>query len=116
VLLVTAASAFSCSEPAAPADRSPTVAWTSPINAGNKDLEWGGTPAVGDGKVFVADGPNVTALDASNGARLWSTKVRDYDPPVTAKIVFRNGRIFFADAPDAFSAEFSSQMHLMHSR
>src|SRR6267154_2966471 len=96
-LLVAALGAGSCGEPAAPkhGSDSPAIAWKASINDGNKDLEWGGIPAIGDGKLFIADGPRITALNAETGQRLWTTRVRLYDAPVASKIIWRNSQIFF---------------------
>src|SRR5437762_14197402 len=109
-LLAAALGAGSCGEAAAPSNSSTvaTMAWKAAINAGNKDIERGGIPPVADGKLFIADGPRITALSAATGEHLWSTTIRQYVAPVTARIIAHNSQIFFADALYVFSLDANS--------
>jgi outer membrane protein assembly factor BamB len=95
-------SAWSCSESSAPvvASTGPHVAWKVSINDRNPDVEWGGIPVASDGKLFIAEGPNIAALNTATGARLWTTRVRQNLAPVTSKILWHQARLFFPDVPD----------------
>jgi len=103
VSLAALLGASSCRDTSTPSDYlGPHVAWQVPINNGNVDLEWGGVPAVADGRLYFAEGSNITALDPVTGARLWSTTIRNNPAAVTSKIVWHSSKIFFPDVPDVF--------------
>lgn len=57
------------------------MAWSADIGQGLEDhLRFVGAPVMADGKVFVLDtGAAVTAIDASNGKRLWRVRISPQD-------------------------------------
>ncbi|MDQ6769599.1 MAG: PQQ-binding-like beta-propeller repeat protein [Gemmatimonadota bacterium] len=108
--VVSTTAASSCSEPQGPSGNSatPQIAWRSSINGGNINLAWDGVPAIGDGKLYIADGPNITALRTEDGAKVWTTSVHTNVTPETSKILFRGSQLFFPDLPDVISLDASS--------
>jgi outer membrane protein assembly factor BamB len=59
---------------------------------------WEGVPALDGTKLFVEDANNVVALDATSGATLWKTKVRDAPSPAAQQLLTASGTVFVSEA------------------
>lgn len=84
------------------------VAWRTPINETAGAIGWGGTPAVADGRVVIAEGANISAFESLSGRRVWTTQVRDRNVPVTSGIAIRGAKLFFPDVPSVYSLDAAS--------
>ena len=74
-----------------------TEVWHAPLSA-SVNSSWVGVPALDAGRLFVEDANNVVALDASSGATLWSTKVREFPSPAAQQLVTAAGTVFVSEA------------------
>lgn len=72
------------------------IRWTSPRTQPGADWT-NGAPAVDDGRVFVQDGNQLLALDASTGARLWSRAVRVAAAPPPTTLRAADGVVYLSE-------------------
>jgi len=55
-------------------------------------------PVLDGTRLFVEDSNNVVALDATSGATLWTTKVRDFPVPGATQLLAASGKVFVSEA------------------
>lgn len=101
--------ACSCTDPLGSSDRgaAPRVVWRAPLDFG--EVGWSGVPAVGGGRVYVATGPGLAALDQATGRVVWAQR---YGPaggtPAAANLVAHGDQVFVPAEGGAYAVDAAS--------
>lgn len=88
--------AVACGNGTGPSDGGLRLIWSSPRTQAGSDWT-NGTPAVDANRVFVQEGNQLIALDASSGARVWSRAVRVAAAPPPTTLRAADGIVYLSE-------------------